>query len=70
MAEEPPRARADDGWGVLSTLLTGVFMWGGLGWLADWLLGTTVFLPVGLVGGAGLAIFTIYARYSRPPGPP
>ncbi|WP_231116341.1 AtpZ/AtpI family protein [Motilibacter rhizosphaerae] len=59
--------RSDDGWGVLSYLLTGVFLWGGLGWLGDDLLGTAFLLPVGLVLGAALAVYTVYVRFGRDP---
>jgi F0F1-type ATP synthase assembly protein I len=61
---------ADDGWGILSYLITGVFLWGGLGWLGDDLLGTAFLLPVGLLLGAGLALYTIYLRYGRIPALP
>ena len=64
-----PSRAADDGWGVLSYLITGIFLWGGLGWLADHLLGTGFLLPVGLVFGAWLALYTIWLRYGRAPGP-
>ncbi|NHC44773.1 hypothetical protein [Motilibacter aurantiacus] len=70
MAQESPQVPVGDGWGVLSTLLTGVFLFGGLGWLGDRLLGTAFLLPVGMIGGSALSIVTIYARYNRAPGPP
>jgi ATP synthase protein I len=58
-------SRQDDGWGVLSYLLTGVFLFGGLGWLGDVLLGSGFLLPVGLVSGAALSIYTIFLRYGQ-----
>jgi F0F1-type ATP synthase assembly protein I len=64
------QATSDDGWAVLSYLITGVFLYGGLGWLGDVLLGTAFLLPVGLVFGAGLALYTIYLRYGQSPVPP
>lgn len=63
--ETPDTSPSDDGWAVLSYLLTGVFLWGGLGLLGDKLLGTAFLLPVGLVLGAALAIYTVYVRYGR-----
>lgn len=62
MADDGPSA---DGWAVLSYLLTGILLWGGLGWLGDELLGITFLLPVGMVLGFALAIYTIYVRYGR-----
>jgi F0F1-type ATP synthase assembly protein I len=64
------QATSDDGWTVLSYLLTGIFLYGGLGWLGDEFFGTVFLLPVGLVFGAGLALYTIYLRYGRVPAFP
>lgn len=51
---------------VLALLLGGLVTWGGLGWLADWALGIRpVFMPIGLVFGAILAVYMIYLRYVR-----
>lgn len=47
---------------VLSYLLAGVGFYGLLGWLGDQLLDTRFLLPVGIVLGAGLAIYLIF-RY-------
>ena len=62
MQDDGPSA---DGWSVLSYLLTGILLWGGLGWLGDEVLGTSFLLPVGLVLGFALAIYTIYVRFGR-----
>lgn len=51
------------GWAALSTLLAGVFVWGGLGWLVDRWLGITLLLPIGLLLGIGLATYSIMKRY-------
>ena len=59
-------SRSDDGWGVLSYLLTGVFLWGGIGWMLDSRLGTSFLTPVGLVVGFGLAIYLVSVRFGRP----
>lgn len=53
-----------DGMRVLSYLLAGVLLYGGLGWLGDRLLGTQWLLPVGLVLGAGLGIYTVIRRFA------
>ena len=44
---------------VLSYLIAGVVLFGLLGWLGDRVLGTSFLLPVGIVGGAALAVYTI-----------
>ena len=47
---------------VLSYLIAGVAFYGILGWLGDRLLGTGFLLPVGIILGAGLAVYLIF-RY-------
>ncbi len=60
------RGEAGDSYGALSYIVAGPLLYGGLGWLADHLLGTVLFLPVGLVGGLVLSIFVIYKRFGSP----
>lgn len=68
---EPPSERegaprvAEDAWVVLSYLLTGVFLFGGIGWGLDHLLGTTFLIVVGLLAGASLSLYVIYVRFGR-----
>jgi F0F1-type ATP synthase assembly protein I len=50
---------------VLSYLIAGVALYGGLGWLADRLLGTAFWLPLGIVLGAAFAVYTIIRRFGR-----
>ena len=54
-------------WTILSYLITGPALYGGLGWLIDKWLGTTFFVVVGLLGGMALSIYVIYRRYVSPP---
>ena len=62
---KPSPDTSGDGYRVLSYLIGGVVMYGGLGWLLDRWLGTSFLLPIGIVLGAGLAILLIYFRYGR-----
>ena len=39
--------REVDAWAVISYLLAGVIVYGGIGWLLDWWLGTRGFVAVG-----------------------
>jgi F0F1-type ATP synthase assembly protein I len=48
---------------VLSYLLTGPLLYGGLGWLLDRWLGTAFLAPLGIVGGMGLALYLVWVRY-------
>jgi ATP synthase protein I len=58
-------SRGDEGWAAFSYLFGGVIVYGGLGWLLDRWLHTAFFLPTGILGGMGLALYTIYARGFR-----
>jgi len=57
------RGEAGDGYAALSYILAGPLLYGGLGWVADHLLGTILFLPLGVVGGLALSVFVIYKRF-------
>ena len=54
-----------DGWRVLSYLIGGIAVYAGGGWLLDHWLGTSFFLPVGIVLGASLSVLLLYFRYGR-----
>lgn len=68
-------ASADPGpsgaWTVLSHLLSGILVFGGLGWGLDALLGTRWILLIGLLVGGAASFTLIYIRYVYdPPTPP
>jgi hypothetical protein len=48
---------------VISLMLAGAAVYGGLGWVLDRWLGTGFFLPVGLLGGMSAAIYMVYKRF-------
>jgi F0F1-type ATP synthase assembly protein I len=51
---------------ITSLLLSGMLFWGGVGWLADYLVGTeTVFLPIGIILGLVAALYLVYVRFGR-----
>jgi hypothetical protein len=72
MVEEAPRPAAPGepdqpvsevaAWTVLSYVITGPLLYGGLGYLLD-PLGTRFLVAVGLVGGMALAIYLVTVRY-------
>lgn len=53
----------NQGMQVLSYLIAGVLLYGGLGWLGDHYLGTGFLLPVGIVLGAGFGIYLVVKRF-------
>jgi F0F1-type ATP synthase assembly protein I len=53
-------------WSIIGTLLGGILVWGGIGFLLDrWLDLRWLFLPIGMVVGMGAAIYLVYLRYGR-----
>ena len=48
------------GWASLGTLLAGMAVWGGVGWLIDTWLGLHVFLPVGVLVGLAASVYLVY----------
>jgi F0F1-type ATP synthase assembly protein I len=57
------------GWAITSTLIAGILVWGGLGYLVDRLVGTErVFTVVGFILGAAGGIYLVYLRYGREDG--
>jgi len=61
---EPPM-REVDAYAIISYLLAGVILYGGLGWLLDWWLGTRGFVAAGIVLGAAAGVWVVWLRYSR-----
>ena len=54
----------DQGMRVLSYLISGVLLYGALGWVGDHFLHTRFLLPIGIVLGAAFGIYTIIRRLS------
>ncbi|MGY1604641.1 AtpZ/AtpI family protein [Geodermatophilus sp. SYSU D00815] len=60
---------AETGYAVIGTLISGMAVWGGAGWLLDRWLDTKVFAPVGILLGISVAIYIVVARYGAVPPP-
>jgi F0F1-type ATP synthase assembly protein I len=56
-------AGMDVGMRVLSYLISGVVLYGFLGWVGDHFLGTGFLLPIGIVVGAALGCYVIIRRF-------
>ena len=53
-------------WAQTGTLVAGILVWGGVGYVADRIVGFRwLFLPIGMVVGAAASIYLIYLRYGR-----
>ena len=60
---------AETGYAVIGTLISGMAVWGGAGWLLDQWLDTRVFFPVGIILGMAVAIYLVVARFGGLPQP-
>jgi ATP synthase protein I len=54
-----------DGWAVVSYLITGVLVYGAIGWLMDAWLGTRGFVAGGIVLGAAGGVWLVWLRYGK-----
>jgi F0F1-type ATP synthase assembly protein I len=60
---KPPSPGADEGWAVLGSLMSGLLLFGGLGWLLDQWWDVRVMAPVGAVVGMALGIYAVVMRH-------
>lgn len=64
--DDEHRAAAGVGWTGLSLMLSGMAVYGGIGWALDeFVVHRRLFLPIGLVLGIGLGIYMLYVRLVR-----
>lgn len=56
-----------DPWRAFSYLVAGVLLYGGLGWLVDRWLETSLFVVVGIFLGAGLGMFLVFKTFGVKP---
>jgi ATP synthase protein I len=61
---QPPQER--DGWRILSYLLGGMILYGGIGWVVARWTGLSFMFPLGMIVGIGLSILLIVFRVTRP----
>jgi F0F1-type ATP synthase assembly protein I len=58
----PDSAAMDQGMRALSYLISGVLLYGALGWVGDHFLHTRFLLPIGIVLGAAFGVYTMIKR--------
>lgn len=64
--EQPsPLARESDGWRILSYMLGGMILYGGIGWLISHWTGIAILFPLGMILGIGLSVAMIIFRFTR-----
>lgn len=59
-----------DPWHAAGSLISGVALYGFLGWLADRWLGTSFLVAVGVLIGAILGLYLTITRFKHRPEPP
>ncbi len=61
-----PPANDNPGWAIISYLIAGMLLYGGIGWLIGrWTGHSAIFLPAGMLIGLGLALALVIFRYGR-----
>jgi F0F1-type ATP synthase assembly protein I len=58
-----PRLEEAYMWNVVSYLISGPVLFGGIGWALDHWLGTAVFVPIGILAGMAVSLYLIWFRY-------
>jgi F0F1-type ATP synthase assembly protein I len=58
-----PRLEEARMWNVVSYLISGPVMFGGIGWGLDRWLGTGFFVPVGILTGMAVSLYLVWFRY-------
>jgi F0F1-type ATP synthase assembly protein I len=58
-----------DPWLAFGYLVAGVLLYGLIGWVLDRWWGTSFMVVVGILLGAGLALFQTFARFRAPADP-
>ena len=64
--KEPPTPSEGTGWSVVSYLIGGMLLYGGLGWLIGRWTHIEALTGVGIVVGIGLSLTLIIFRFARP----
>jgi len=52
-------------WSIICLLVAGPATWAAIGWLIDQAVGTSVFVPIGVVLGFVGALYLVYVKYGR-----
>lgn len=64
-ARDQVRRSEADAWGAFGLVVSGVLVWGGVGWLLSAWLDNPVPVPVGLLVGMSAGLFLVWFRYGR-----
>lgn len=65
--DSPSEQPSQDPWRAFSYVVTGVLVYGLVGWGLDRWWGTTYLVAVGIVVGAGLGLYLTWRAFGAPP---
>jgi ATP synthase protein I len=64
-ASPPPGHSGNEGWSIFGYLLSGMLVYGGLGWLVSRWAHVSLLFPAGMLIGLGLGVLLIILKYGR-----
>jgi ATP synthase protein I len=63
---EPVQPREGTGWAIVSYLIGGMVLYGGIGWLVARWTHIDILFPIGILLGIGLSLALVVFRFTRP----
>lgn len=64
-ASPPPGHGGNEGWNIFGYLLSGMVVYGGLGWLVSRWTQVPLLFPLGMLIGLGLGVLLTILKYGR-----
>lgn len=64
-SKEPNRREEGALWSIFGYLLSGLLVWGGIGYGLDHLLDRGIFTLIGLLLGMGSSLYLVWMRFGR-----
>lgn len=64
-SNEPNRREEGALWSIFGYLLSGLLVWGGIGYGLDHLLDRDIFTLIGLLLGMGSSLYLVWMRFGR-----
>jgi F0F1-type ATP synthase assembly protein I len=62
---EPPDGGQNAGWTIFGYLISGMLVYGGLGWLIAHWTGHPIIFPLGALAGLAFSVWLVIYRYGR-----
>jgi ATP synthase protein I len=64
-APEQPSSDASEGWRIFCSMIAGMVLYGGLGWLIGHWTGISILFPLGMILGIVLSVLMVIFRHTR-----